>query len=52
MKEINWKKVWKSFDRWFYDAEIKCILHDWETQIEKIEKLVERQLEKEEKSNV
>lgn len=39
--EINWDKVWKSFNRWFdYTAKD----YTWETQVKKIQQLVEKQL--------
>lgn len=41
--KINWKKVWKKFDRWFDN--LSC-LPDWEEQQETIETLVNAELKK------
>ncbi len=39
--KINWKRLWKSFDRWYTQGN-----HDysWETQQKEIEKLINRQI--------
>lgn len=39
--KINWDKAWKSFNRWF-DNYAKDFL--WETQRDKIEQIIEKQL--------
>lgn len=41
-RKISWDKVWKSFNRWF-DYYAKD--YTWETQMKKLEKIVEKQLE-------
>ncbi len=43
--KVDWKNLWKDFDKWYSAGENRYVYYSWQKHKKKIEELVEQELQ-------